>query len=254
MTLSDHSVSQSKELHSPAEFNKQARKRGSHKRHFVLFPLKQRQTPYARTMPAAPLSLHPRLPLPPTVTGSPPGRRCQRYLPRLLCSPRNTSLPTQRQRGKAERLPQSWGTGTGPIRGQRPPFVALLGKRPLPGRPAGTSDAACTGGTLPPLRRGVREPAPPRDALPKAPRSPAHCPHSPTPYFSCSVGIHMLAAASRPPGGNPCARSGGAGSAHAACCSRRALAAATRPRRRMHCSPRRAGGLTSWGALAASHL
>lgn len=181
-------------------------------------------------MPAAPLPLL-HGPPPPPETLSPPGLPLPATSSKAsLCSPRNTSHPTQRRRGEAELPPRRRGTGAHP----RGSAVAAGATARATGRPFCCAPAE---GTRCPPRRDLRPPAaqggrrgrspgrgrrlssrgrrqrptpaPPRDALPAGSAVPRPPPpprpglsfsltHSLTPYFSCSVGIHMLAACVRP--------------------------------------------------------
>lgn len=223
-------------------------------------------------MPAAPLPLL-HGPPPPPETLSPPGLPLPATSSKAsLCSPRNTSHPTQRRRGEAELPPRRRGTGAHP-RGSAAGATARATGRPFCCAPAEGTRCPPRRDLRPPAAQGGRRgrspgrgrrlssrgrrqrptPAPPRDALPAGsavPRPPPPPPprslflsHSLTHAVLLVLRGYPHARGVRAPGPPPAAAVAGE-PVRCPGCSRRASAAAARPRRRRHCSAGRAGGQT----------
>lgn len=116
-----------------------------------------------------------------------PEPRLGHHQPPFVVSPPGdgTALPPPRRDLRPP--PQREGDASAPDRQGAAP--APTGDTSSPRRPRAES----------PLRRGMRSPAAPPLLAPPPHAAPLSSSHSPTPYFSCSVGIHMLAACVSPP-------------------------------------------------------
>lgn len=174
-------------------------------------------------MPAAPLPLL-HGPPPPPETLSPPGLPLPATSSKAsLCSPRNTSHPTQRRRGEAELPPRRRGTGAHP-RGSAAGATARATGRPFCCAPAEGTRCPPRRDLRPPAAQGGRRgrspgrgrrlssrgrrqrptPAPPRDALPAGSAVPR--PPPPPAPVSLSLSLTHPRRTSRAPWVSTCSR------------------------------------------------